>query len=659
MPGIVKHYLFTTFLLLIAAKLFAATYYLDASSGNDSNIGTLITAPWKTIDKINQFNFFPGDSILLKKGDIWNEALNFPSSGNSSNPIVIGSYGSGPLPIISGRDVYQGWNDPATWTDFGSNLWFREQSYNPQRLWINGEEVLRNEVVDSLDGTRYLWAWENARLYVYSVANPATSFSLMETNVFYFTVRFENKDYILVQDIEVQGGYSFVFALLGCGHITVKNCNIGAYSRQGILIRDNEGVSSAVVTIDHCELDSRFHFSYGKNKGIDDGIQITNGANDCVVKNCVVKDFGHTGIYLKGLNPSANGVYNNKIYGNYISGENVTYLHGIGTDGLENKCRDNEFFNNIIKNITVQNQINGNNNWIHHNLIDGIRNSPGRTFATARGIHLQAYGTDMVCHDNKIDNNLLMNCDEPGIYFRRDQNPKYHNYIRNNIILNCGQNSRDGLNDIAIAIEDHNSIRANYFYNNCLYNGDETASVIYLRGAYVSGAYFNNQVSAMDSAADNIQKDPLLTSPDSLYYSLTQNSPCIDAGIDVGLTHDFYGNLISFGNAPDIGIHEYSSSTDITRDGESVLNKFSLEQNYPNPFNPTTVVSYQLSAVSQVQLIVYNTLGQKVRTLVNRRQEAGSYSVTFDATDMASGIYIYQLKTQGGFMSAKKMMLIR
>ena len=91
----------------------------------------------------------------------------------------------------------------------------------------------------------------------------------------------------------------------------------------------------------------------------------------------------------------------------------------------------------------------------------------------------------------------------------------------------------------------------------------------------------------------------------------------------------------------------------------SVVNKFKLFNNYPNPFNPTTVISYQLSAVSEVRLIVYNTLGQKVRTLMNRRQEAGSYSVPFDATDLASGIYIYQLKTQGGFMSAKKMMLIR
>jgi len=657
MPGIVKKYLFIIF-FLTAIKLLATTYFIDASSGDDSNTGTSITKPWKTINKVNHFNFLPGDSLLFKKGEIWKESMNFPSSGNSSAPIIIGSYGNGPMPIITGRDVYLGWNDPATWTYLGNNLWYREQSYNPQRLWINGEEVLRNEVVDSLDGTRYMWAWENSRLYVYSVSNPATSFSMMETNVFYFTVRFENKAYIFVQDIDVQGGYSFAFALLGCSYITVKDCNIGAYSRQGILIRDSQGVSSTYVIIDHCELDSRFHFSYGKNKGIDDGIQISNGANDCMVRNSAVKDFGHTGIYLKGLSSSAKGVYNNKIYGNYISGENVTYQRGIGTDGLENKCRDNEFFNNIIKNTTVQNQINGNNNWIHHNIIDGIRNSPVRTFATARGIHLQAYGTNMVCHDNKIDNNLIMNCDEPGIYLRRDQNPIVHNYIRNNIIINCGRNSRDGLNDIAITIEDHNLIMTNYFYNNCLFNGDETAPVVYHRGTYVNAANFNNQVSTMDSAANNIQKDPLLTTSDSLYYYLSQNSPCIDAGIDVGLTNDFYGNKIFFGNAPDIGIHEYASTTGIPSERETNTNKFSLEQNYPNPFNPITTINYSIKEKGFVQLAVYDVLGKEIAVLVNEEKRRGNYSLKFNGNNLPSGVYFYTLRVNN-FVQSRKMVLLR
>ena len=98
--------------------------------------------------------------------------------------------------------------------------------------------------------------------------------------------------------------------------------------------------------------------------------------------------------------------------------------------------------------------------------------------------------------------------------------------------------------------------------------------------------------------------------------------------------------------------------TDLRDVDISLPQEFALEQNYPNPFNPTTVVSYQLSTVSEVQLIVYNTLGQKVRTLVNRRQEAGHYSVKLNADGLSSGLYIYQIKA-GNFRQTRKMILLR
>jgi len=81
-------------------------------------------------------------------------------------------------------------------------------------------------------------------------------------------------------------------------------------------------------------------------------------------------------------------------------------------------------------------------------------------------------------------------------------------------------------------------------------------------------------------------------------------------------------------------------------------------QNYPNPFNPTTAISYRFSAISEVSLIVYNTLGQKVRTLVNQSQEAGMHTVTFDASELANGVYFYKLST-GSFVQVRKMVLMK
>ncbi|MCH8569415.1 MAG: BspA family leucine-rich repeat surface protein [Balneolales bacterium] len=85
---------------------------------------------------------------------------------------------------------------------------------------------------------------------------------------------------------------------------------------------------------------------------------------------------------------------------------------------------------------------------------------------------------------------------------------------------------------------------------------------------------------------------------------------------------------------------------------------FSLNQNYPNPFNPTTNITFSLPESSQVTLEVYNLMGQRVATLANGYQAAGRHSVSFNATNLASGIYIYRL-TAGNYIETKKMMLVK
>jgi len=81
-------------------------------------------------------------------------------------------------------------------------------------------------------------------------------------------------------------------------------------------------------------------------------------------------------------------------------------------------------------------------------------------------------------------------------------------------------------------------------------------------------------------------------------------------------------------------------------------------QNYPNPFNPTTTIAYQLPKKSHVLLRVYNTLGKEVATLVNGDKEAGYYNVSFDATNLPSGIYIYHFQA-GKYQLIRKMILLK
>jgi hypothetical protein len=85
---------------------------------------------------------------------------------------------------------------------------------------------------------------------------------------------------------------------------------------------------------------------------------------------------------------------------------------------------------------------------------------------------------------------------------------------------------------------------------------------------------------------------------------------------------------------------------------------FKLNQNYPNPFNPSTLIEFTLPGTSNVDLKVFNVLGQEVATLVHSTLAAGHQSVTFDAKNLASGIYIYRL-TAGSYVDTKKMVLMK
>ena len=91
---------------------------------------------------------------------------------------------------------------------------------------------------------------------------------------------------------------------------------------------------------------------------------------------------------------------------------------------------------------------------------------------------------------------------------------------------------------------------------------------------------------------------------------------------------------------------------------------FSLAENYPNPFNPTTTIQYALPQAADVELTVYNVVGQPVRTLVAEHQSAGRYAVEWDATDdsghsLSSGMYFYRLQAGGEFREVKKMLLLK
>lgn len=107
-----------------------------------------------------------------------------------------------------------------------------------------------------------------------------------------------------------------------------------------------------------------------------------------------------------------------------------------------------------------------------------------------------------------------------------------------------------------------------------------------------------------------------------------------------------------------VRLEKIQSITKVKTEHKALPNHFALDQNYPNPFNPTTTIDYELRTSGFVTLSVFDMLGRELKTLVNKRQDAGKYSIDFHGRDLMSGIYFYSLKS-GNYSSIKKCVLLK
>jgi hypothetical protein len=142
---------------------------------------------------------------------------------------------------------------------------------------------------------------------------------------------------------------------------------------------------------------------------------------------------------------------------------------------------------------------------------------------------------------------------------------------------------------------------------------------------------------------DTLTADPMFADPEEGDFTLAEGSPAIGAADD--------------GSA--LGDPRWDpTTTAVEQDIAKTISEYQLQQNYPNPFNPVTTISFNLAASDMTTLLIYNTLGQAVRTVVDEHLNAGLHSVQFNASDLPSGIYIYHLQS-GEFSTSKKMMLLK
>jgi hypothetical protein len=176
-----RNFILPVLVIIILVLVFgplasATTYYVSSSTGSDSNSGTASTAAWQTIAHVNSQTFLPGDSILFRRGDVWNESLVPPSSGTSGNPITFDAYGNGPAPNLTGYYAVPA----STWTFVTGNAWKAPVplTYTTVSFCLFGS-VWGLKVPFGTGNLTAQWDFyfSSGYIYVYSSGNPATHYN--------------------------------------------------------------------------------------------------------------------------------------------------------------------------------------------------------------------------------------------------------------------------------------------------------------------------------------------------------------------------------------------------------------------------------------------------------------------------------------------------
>lgn len=287
------------FLLALPTPLACSTtYYVDSVNGNDANNGTSLSTAWHSLAKVDSSKFSPGDSVLLRRGSIWREQLNFPSSGAANAPIVIDAYGTGDLPLINGADLVP----PASWTPSGqpaAHIWQNQLTVKPNVVVFDGikghVKTSPAELANPLD-----WSWNSGTLYVYAMDNPAAIYRNpgIEAGSRLTGLNLTGISYVSVRNIAVSGANAIPYGEgAGIWAITVHL----------------EGPTPGNLNISHVVVFN----------GAGDGIHIENAEN-CSVDSSLVHDNDGAGIELHRSNakfPITSGnITNNEVHHNGFNG---------------------------------------------------------------------------------------------------------------------------------------------------------------------------------------------------------------------------------------------------------------------------------------------------------------------------------------------------
>ena len=452
----------------IVPELGNGTTYYFSTSGDDSNDGLTEVTPKRTLYNASvNIQPQPGDNILLKRGDVWNnERLFFydtvPVFGTEANRITFADYGDITLPIpkMDGKILTTGFV-----ADSVANVYKITKSYIYGRYWLDGVEVLMARSKDELSEYQPFYA-SGTEVFMYSLTDPSNhTIELAGAAGIYCQT---SNDYIIYKNLEVVNSYDEAFKMNGSSHNIITNCVFGSGCTGGASMTAINGVYSNYNLFIDCivKADYKFDYSGVDNStnvsdafGTGDGFFIHDGASHNKVINCYIENWGHASLNMNeqtGRDTSFNEFMNN-----YITGPDCGYGGRIGFSGTN--CSNNVISGNIIKDIGVRFQFAGTNNKVVNNVIDTVTD-PTVKLPDKKGQGMNISGYNGAANGLVVANNTIMNTDAEAIWVVPGNSVIKNTLITRNIIYNCGSDS------VAIRLQDGMAVNETKFIDNLFYD---------------------------------------------------------------------------------------------------------------------------------------------------------------------------------------------
>jgi hypothetical protein len=556
-----QHILFCSFLLpflpftlvllsfLIAVSctsVWASSYYVDATSGRDSNNGLSQDFPWKSIAKVNSSSFNPGDQILFKRGDTWREELIVPSSGNSANPISFGAYGTGDNPVINGANVLSNWS---TELSNGVEIYYTATAAEPKQLFRDGQRLKKASTKSNLSAGFWWWDLSNFRVYVF---DRPVGYQL-EASFRTQCISVQNKSYVAIRDLIVlqsAGDGIQISASAGTPtNIVLDRITANANYLAGIRYWAIKGAEVTNLFIGNAMISANGGSGVSITDSLNGGLLEKNAIyrNDQLTDGPSLVHDWNAGIKIVSRNTRNVIIQQNKVYenGSGLGGDNGYRGVGIWVDtaGSGNIVRRNLVFNNNKHGIMVEDT---NDVDVSFNIIYGHT-----SYSYARGLYLSRN-----CKRNKLYHNTVWG-NKIGIAIQGTFVPNpapgdmVDNQIKNNISSGNGVQlsaQYGGENDGVYGYD-------NVYAYNCF--GAETKSFIEWGNNVFKSSYADWET--VYGPSNSTKNDPRLVNPATADFRLKADSPCIGAGLSLGLPVDFAGNPMPQIGKVDAGALKYSA----------------------------------------------------------------------------------------------------